>query len=175
MAVQLLSPTDLSEQLRGDSTPDLNRRRAGIALSLAGAVIAGAVTAYQTGLIKRLPDILPGRIWDAEKVDASDYAYRNLQQPDGPMMLVNFGLTAMALAAGGADRARENPALPLVAAGKAAVDLALCGVLAAQEWRDNKALCSWCQVATAISAATLGLAVPEAVRALGGRGGATVH
>ena len=175
MAVQLLSPTELSEQLREGTGPDLNRRRAGIALSLAGAVIAGVVSAYQTGLIKRLPDILPGKVWDAEKVDASDYAYQNLQQPDGPMMLVNYGLTAMALAAGGADRARENPALPLLTAGKAAVDLALCGALAAQEWRENKALCSWCQVATAISAATLGLAVPEAVRALRDRRGATVH
>ncbi|WP_375429483.1 vitamin K epoxide reductase family protein [uncultured Sphingomonas sp.] len=175
MAHRYLSPSQLSEQLRGGSAPDLNRRRVGVALSLAGAAIAGVVTAYQTGLIKRLPDILPGAVWDAEKVDASDYAYRNLQQPDGPMMLVNFGLTAMALAAGGADRARENPALPLVAAGKAAIDLALCGVLAAQEWRDNKALCSWCQVATALSAATLGLAVPEAVRALRAVEGATAH
>ena len=175
MAVQLLSPTDLSEQLREGTGPDLNRRRAGIALSLAGAVIAGVVTAYQTGLVKRLPDILPGKVWDAEKVDASDYAYQNLQQPDGPMMLVNYGLTAMALAAGGAARARENPALPLVAAGKAAVDLALCGALAAQEWRENKALCSWCQVATAISAATLGLALPEALKAVRGRDDATAH
>lgn len=172
---ELLEPSHLSRELREGASRDLRRRRAGIALSLAGAVIGGVVTAYQTGLIKRLPDILPGKVWDAEKVDASDYAYRNLQQPDAPMMLVNYGLTTMALAAGGKDRAEQNPALPVVAAGKAAADLALCGALAVVEWRENKALCSWCQVATAISAATLALTLPEAVRALGGREGEAVR
>ena len=44
--------------------------------------------------------------------------------------------------------------------------LALAGLLAKKEWRDNKALCSWCQVATALSAVTVALAVPEAVKAL---------
>jgi uncharacterized membrane protein len=161
----LLSPPELSRQLREDDTSDLKRRRLGIAFSLAGAGVAAAVAAYQTGLIKRLPDILPGPIWDAEKVDASDYAYSNLQQPDGPMMMVNYGLTAMAIAAGGTRRASENPALPMVSAAKAAADFALCSGMAVIEWRENRKLCSWCQVATALSAATLAVTIPEAVKA----------
>lgn len=168
MTVELLSPPQLSEELRQGTSPDLTRRRVGIGLSFAGAFIAAAVAAYQTGISKRLPDILPGKIWDAEKVDASDYAYANLQQPDGPMMLVNYGLTAMAIAAGGKDRARQNPALPVAAAAKAAADLALCSAMAALEWRENRKLCSWCQVATAISGVTLALTLPEAVKALRG-------
>ncbi|CAA9518106.1 MAG: hypothetical protein AVDCRST_MAG91-2033, partial [uncultured Sphingomonadaceae bacterium] len=142
-------------------------------LSFAGVAIGATVGAYQMGLIKRLPDILPGKVFDAEKVDASDYAYENLQSPDGPMMLVNYGVTAAMIAAGGKDRAEQNPALPVATAAKAAFDVALAGRLAVKEWRDNKALCSWCQVATAASVATLAAAVPEAVKALkGGRGGA---
>ncbi len=170
MNVELLSPSQLSRELRRGSGPDLRKRRIGIGLSFAGAVIGGVVGSFQTGIIKRLPDILPGRIFDAEKVDASDYAYDNLQSPDGPMMVVNYGLTAMAIAAGGKDRAEQNPALPVVATGKAAFDLALCGALAVQEWRENRKLCSWCQVATAISAITLALTLPETVRALAGGG-----
>ncbi|PAX07856.1 vitamin K epoxide reductase family protein [Sphingomonas lenta] len=170
---ELLQPSQLSHELREGTGPDLTNRRIGIGLSLLGAVLAGAVTAYQTGLVKRLPDILPGKIWDAEKVDASDYAYSMLQQPDGPMMLVNYGLTAMALAAGGKDRARQNPALSYVTVGKAAADFATCLALATQEWRENKKLCSYCQIATVISGATLALSLPEAIRA--GRGGETVH
>lgn len=166
MTVELLPPDQLSRELRQDQSDDLRRRRAGIALSFAGAAIGAIVGAYQTGLLRRLPDILPGRIWDAEKVDASDYAYANLQQPDGPMMLVNYGLTAMAISAGGTDRARQNPALPLVAAGKAAADLVLTSVMAVIEWRQNQKLCSWCQVATAISATTFALTLPEAGKAL---------
>ena len=137
-----------------------------MALSFTGAAIGAIVGAYQMGMIKRLPDILPGQIFDAEKVDASDYAYRNLQQPDAPMMLMNYGLTAMTIAAGGRDRATQNPALPIIAAGKATFDLVLCSALAVEEWRENKALCSWCQVATALSAATFVLSLPEAARAV---------
>jgi uncharacterized membrane protein len=170
MPVELLPQRRLSDELRTGTSPDLTRRRWAIGLSFAGAVIGAVVGAYQTGIIRRLPDVLPGEVWDAERVDASDYAYRNLQQPDAPMMIVTYGLTAMAFAAGGADRARQNPALPLIASVKAAGDLALCLVLAAQEWRENGKLCSWCQFATAISAATLLLSVPEARRAWAARG-----
>jgi hypothetical protein len=166
MNAELLSPSQLSRQLREGSGPDLARRRMGIGMSLLGAVMGGVVAAYQTGILKRLPDILPGRVFDAEQVDASDYAYDNLQQPDGPMMLVNYGLTAMVLAAGGKHRARQNPALPVASAGKAAFDLALAGALAVKEWRENRKLCSWCQVATMASAVTLAVALPEAAKAL---------
>ena len=165
MQAEMLSPSELSRQLRHGRGEDLRRRRIGIALSFAGSFIGAVVGAYQTGVLKRLPDILPGRIFDAEKVDASDYAYANLQQPDGPMMLVNYGLTAMSLAAGGRNRARENPALALASTGKVAFDLVLAGALAVQEWRENRKLCSWCQVATGISAVTLALTLPEALKA----------
>lgn len=168
MTIELLSPSRLSHELREETGDDLRRRRIAIGLSFAGAVIGGVVAAYQTGILKRLPDILPGRIFNAEKVDASDYAYENLQSPDGPMMLVNYGITAALVAAGGKDRASQNPALPVVAAAKAAFDFALCSGLAVKEWQDNEQLCSWCQVATAISAATLAATVPEAIKALKG-------
>lgn len=163
--MQAISPTQLSQELREAQSPDLTRRRWGISLSLVGAAIGGVVTAYQTGLIKRLPDILPGRIWDAEKVDASDYAYKRLQTPDATMMVVTYGITAGVIAAGGKDRAEQAPVLPIAAALKAAFDFITCVKLGQEEWAENKALCSWCQVATGVSAATLALTLPEAVRA----------
>lgn len=168
MKMELLSPSQLSHELREETSDDLRRRRVGIGMSLLSAAIGGVVAAYQTGLLKRLPDILPGKIFNAEKVDASNYAYENLQQPDGPMMLANYGITAAMIAAGGKDRASQYPALPVAAAAKAAFDVALCGVLAVKEWRENKQLCSWCQVATAASVVTLATAVPEAIKALKG-------
>ncbi len=86
--VELLSPPRLSHELREATGPDITRRRWDIGLSLAGVVIGGVVSAYQTGLIKRLPDILPGKVFDAEQVDASDYAYETLQMPDALQMIV---------------------------------------------------------------------------------------
>lgn len=160
-----LAPAVLSHELRKETSPDLTRRRWAIGLSFAGSAIGMIVAAYQTGLLKRLPDILPGRVFDAEKVDASDYAYRRLQAPDGTLMAVTYGVTAALAAAGGKDRALDNPALPLAAAGKALYDLVTCVRLAREEWQENQALCSWCQVATGITALTAALTLPEAGRA----------
>lgn len=165
---ELLAPAELSQQLRTDASPDMRRRRWQIGLSLLGATIGGVVAAYQTGIIKHLPEILPGDVFDSDKVDASDYAYRLLQMPDAPQMVVTYGLTASLAAAGGAKRATENPALPVATAVKAAFDLATCLYLARLEWRENGKLCSYCQTATAISAVTLALSLPEAMRAARG-------
>ena len=160
-----LAPADLSRDLREGQSPDLTRRRWAIGLSIVGTAIGGVVTLYQTGIIKRLPDILPGRIFDAEKVDASDYAYKRLQMPDAPLMMMTYASTAALAAAGGAERASRQPALPLALAAKAWFDFATCLKLGQEEWAENRKLCSWCQVATLISAVTAALSLPEAVRA----------
>jgi hypothetical protein len=160
-----LPPHRLSRELRTGSSPDLRRRRWAVALSFAGAAIGAVVGAYQLGLVRRLPDILPGRVWDAEKVDASDYAYKRLQTPDAFLMLVTYGVTAALAAAGGKDRARDNPLLPIAAAAKAIYDLGTALKLGQEEWAENRALCSWCQVATLASAATVAATLPEAMKA----------
>ncbi|MEE4349372.1 MAG: vitamin K epoxide reductase family protein [Pacificimonas sp.] len=158
-------PHRLSKELRLAEGKDMRRRRQVIGLSLAGAVIGGVVGAYQTGILRRLPDILPGRIWNAEKVDRQDYAYEKLQTADGLIMLNSYGTTAILAAAGGKDRTERQPTLPLAAAAKAGYDFYTCLKLAGKEWQETKALCSWCQVATAVSAISLVLTLPEAARA----------
>jgi uncharacterized membrane protein len=163
---ELLAPKRLSRELRTGKAADMKRRRWAIGLSFAGVTIGQIVAAYQTGLLKRLPDILPGKVFDAEKVDASDYAYKRLQMPDAAQMVVTYGITAALASAGGTQRATDNPALPLATTAKAAFDFATCVQLAREEWAENKKLCSWCQIATLISAATLALTLPEARRAL---------
>lgn len=165
MRMQTIPPAQLSRELREATSPDLTRRRWAIGLSFLGVAVGAVVGAYQTGLIRRLPDIAPGKIWDAEKVDASDYAYSRLQTPDAALMIVTYGLTAALVAAGGKDRARENPAIPIAAAVKAAYDFVTCLRLGREEWNQNQALCSWCQLATLISAATAALTLPEAAQA----------
>jgi uncharacterized membrane protein len=166
MQARTLPPAQLSRELRLGKSPDLARRRWAIGLSFAGCAIGAVVAAYQTGMIKRLPDIAPGSIWDAERVDASDYAYARLQTPDATLMIVTYGITAALVAAGGKARARDNPAIPLAAAAKAIYDLVTCVRLGREEWATNRALCSWCQLATLISAATVALTLPEATMAV---------
>lgn len=87
-------------------------------------------------------------------------------------MVVNYALTGWLAAAGGLDRARRNPLIPIAMGVKLVLDSVVAAELAREEWSENKAFCEYCQVATVCSVASLALAVPEvltAVRTLLGR------
>ncbi|CAN5152958.1 hypothetical protein BH09BAC4_BH09BAC4_24840 [soil metagenome] len=160
-----MNPTQLSHELRLETSADLNRRRWLVGLSMLGATIGQVVTLYQTGIIKRLPDPhLP--FIDSNKVNASDYAYKRMDTPDALLMLLTYSVTAILAGAGGKNRAQTNPVLPIAMGIKTLADTALNLKLAREEWQDNKALCFYCQTATVVSAVSAALAVPEAVKAV---------
>lgn len=166
------SPSQLSRELREGQSPDLTRRRWVAGLSLLGAAMGQLVALYQIGIVKRLPDPDPsgalGRVFDATKVDASDYAYERLQTPDGFLMIGTYAVTAGLAAAGGERRAEDRPYLPLAMAAKVGYDVFTNLSLAREEWGDNHRLCQYCQLASAASIASLALALPEAARAARG-------
>ena len=160
-----MKPSLLSNYLRNGSDPDLRRRRAIIALSLLGTAAGQVVGAFQTGLLRGLPD--PPGPFDSARVDASEYAYKRAQTPDGLPMIASYAVTATLASTGGPDRPRTMPLVPLALAGKAVGDLLVALELAREEWQENRAFCAYCQLATLASAATAVLAFPEARRALG--------
>ena len=51
-----MDPKQLSHELREVKTPDLDRRRQIIGLSMVGATMGQLVSLYQTGVIDHLPD-----------------------------------------------------------------------------------------------------------------------
>ncbi len=171
-----LTPRQLSRELRLGQSPDLRRRRQVLGLSMVGAAAGIAVSLYQTGILGHLPDPPSGGLFDSDRVDASDYAYKRLQTPDGLGMLVTYGITALLAGAGGEDRARTMPLVPLALAGKVAGDVVTNLALAREEWAENKAFCAYCQTASLASLVSLPLALPEAVKAarhlFGRQGGA---
>jgi uncharacterized membrane protein len=159
-----MTPRELSEELRNGHSPDLERRRWIIGLSLVGTAMAQVVSLYQTGIVRHLPDP-PLPYMDSDKVDASDYAYKRLQTPDAFIMLANYAFTAWLAAAGGKNRAEQAPVLPVLLGLKTVLDAATAVELGREEWQDNKALCAYCQVATLCSFISVALAVPETLRA----------
>ena len=159
-----MDPTRLSHELRHGRTDDLERRRWVFGLSLAGAAIGGLVGAYQLGMIRRLPDPPLGP-FDSEKVDASDYAYERMDTPDGALMLLTYSVTAVLAAAGGKDRARQAPWLPIALAAKSLYDSVTCVRLGQEEWAENQAFCFYCQTASVLTFAATALSLPEAGRA----------
>lgn len=160
----MTEPARLSRELRGGRSADLKRRRWIVGLSLFGAAMGGIVSAYQTGIVRRLPDPPVGP-FDSERVDASNYAYKRLDMPDGPLMLGTYAVTAGLASAGPEDRAETQPWLPLAVAAKALYDVQTNMRLAREEWQENKAFCVYCQSANLASLATAALALPEAWRA----------
>ncbi|SFP55766.1 vitamin K epoxide reductase family protein [Tranquillimonas alkanivorans] len=160
-----MEPTRLSRELRTGRSPDLRRRRWVIGLSLFGAAVGGIVGAYQTGITRRLPDPPVGP-FDSERVDASDYAYKRMETPDGLQMTVTLAATAALAGAGGEDRARTKPHLPVLTTVKALYDVGTAMKLAQEEWNENRALCAYCQAATVSTVAAAALSLPETVRAL---------
>ncbi|MGI8436890.1 MAG: vitamin K epoxide reductase family protein [Chthoniobacterales bacterium] len=119
----MMTPKQLSHQLRNESGGFLEERRSVIALSLTAIGCMGLIAAYQMGLIRRLPD-LPGSWMDAEKVDASDEAYEKLSTPDAFIGLGSYAVTMGLAAMGGKNRATEMPLVPLALAAKATFDAA---------------------------------------------------
>lgn len=160
-----MEPQQLSKELREGNSPDLERRRWILGLSMLGGTMAQIVTLYQMGVIKELPS-LPLPIFDASRVDASNYAYSRLNTPDGPLMMITYGITAWLTTTGGENRARENPLVPIAMGAKILFDALTAAELAREEWSENKAFCEYCQVATLCSFASLALAIPEVTTAV---------
>lgn len=136
------------------------RRRQAALLALASASL-GVVSLYQFGLIDHLPEP-PLPFLDADAVDASGEAYAFGLTPDGTLGIVSAAASLALVGMGGADRARDRPVIPLLAAGKLALD-ALGGLyLTAEQASRHRRFCSWCLVAAAAQAAAFPTALPEA-------------
>lgn len=164
-----MDPTRLSQYLRKGDDPDLRRRRWVIGLSVLGTTAGQLVALYQTGIIKHLPDPPPRGLWglfDSDRVDASEYAYSRFSSPDAPLMILTYGATAWLAAAGGPDRPRNAPLLPVAMAAKTLYDSATTVKLAREEWQENRAFCAYCQAATLASFASVAFALTEAIRAV---------
>jgi hypothetical protein len=104
-----------------------------------------AVTLYPTGIVNHLPSPPGQKLFDADRVDTFNYAYNKFNSPDGPIMVANYAITAWLAAAGGLDRARRNPLLPIAMGIKLVLDGVTNVELAREEWSENKAFCEYCR------------------------------
>jgi hypothetical protein len=121
----------LSWELRHDSSGEMQRRRWVVGLSMLGVTLAQLMALQQTGIVRKLPDV-PGPRVDPDEVNKHAYAYRRLALPNALLQVISFGATAALAAAGGSDRARRRPWLPLALLAKTGFD----GWLAAREAQD---------------------------------------
>lgn len=136
-----------------------------IALSLTAIGCIDLSALYQTGIIRRLPD-LPLSLMDADKVDAFEEAYSHLQMGDAIIGLGSYAATIGLAAMGPKDRARKQPWIPLALAAKATADAAQAAKFSYNQWAKHRAFCIWCLIAAAATFATVPLVASEAAQAV---------
>ena len=162
-----MSAQELSRAFREGSGEHLVNRRRIVGLSLLASAMMGAVTTYQVGLIKHLPEP-PLPFLNADRVDASPEAYNRMgtATPDAAIGLVSYGVTIVLAAMAGPDRARALPLIPVALAVKTIADAGNAGYLTYEQIAKHKAVCSYCLVAAVASFMTVPYALPEAREAL---------
>ena len=158
------NPQKLRRELQNSDESNLNVRRAIIGLSLLGMGAMTAVSLFQTGIIKHLPDP-PLNSFDSDKVNSSDTAYA-LGVPDGTLSLVSLAANIPLAAFGGENRAETQPLVPLAAAAKATVEAAVAGWYFYQMPTKEKAWCGYCIVGALANFGIAGLTLIEAKKAL---------
>lgn len=156
-------PQRRREELQRGDTGDLRRRRAIIGLSLVGMTAMAAVSLFQTGVVKHLPDP-PLESFDSDKVNSSSTAYM-LGVPDGTVSLASLAANIPLAAWGGTRRAQEQPLIPLAIAAKAALEAAVAGWYFYQMPTKEKAWCGYCIVGALANFGIAALTLPEAVKA----------
>ncbi len=153
----------LRRELQQSNESDLKVRRAIIGLSLLGMGAMTAVSLFQTGVIKHLPDP-PIKNFDSDKVNSSDTAYV-LGVPDGTLSLASLAANIPLAAFGGKNRAEEQPLVPIAFAAKATVEAAVAGWYFYQMPTKEKAWCGYCIVGALANWSIAALSLVEAKRA----------
>ena len=159
---QLETPR-LRRELQKSVAPDMKIRRAIIGLSLVGIGAMAAVSLFQTGIVKHLPDPpLPN--FDSDKVNSSETAYA-LGAPDGTIALAGFAANLPIAAFGGENRHETMPLVPITAAVKASIEAAVSGWYFYQMPAVEKKWCAYCIVGAAANFGIAALTLIEAKRA----------
>lgn len=153
----------LRHELQEDSNSGMKRRRAVIGLSLLGIGAMTAVTLFQTGIIKHLPDP-PIEDFDSDQVNSSDTAYA-LGAPDGTLSLASLAANIPLAAFGGANRAETVPIVPVISAVKATVEAAVSGWYFYQMSAKEGKWCGYCIAGALTNFGIAALTIIEAKKA----------
>ncbi len=152
---------ELSRELRDGAGDFLRHRRVAASLTLLGMASLAAISLYQMGIFKRLPE--PSiSVLDARKVNGSAEAYSILNTPDAVLGLGSYAATLGLIAMGGPDRAWSQPWIPLVLAAKSSLDSFQAGALTGKSWLKFRAFSLYSLVTALCTFLVLPIVLPEA-------------
>ncbi|MGI8545588.1 MAG: vitamin K epoxide reductase family protein [Aridibacter sp.] len=163
MLEKISKPQKLRHELQEESGGGLTARRAIIGLSLLGIGAMTAVTLFQTGIVRHLPDP-PLDSFDSDKVNSSDTAYA-LGMPDGTLSLASLAANIPLAAFGGANRAETMPIVSILSAAKSTVEAAVAGWYFYQMPTKEGKWCGYCITGAFANFGIAALTIIEAKKA----------
>lgn len=160
----IMNAAAMRDVLRTEHSEDLDRRRKVIGLSGLGLVDFSIISLYQTGIIKSLPD-LPFEVFDSNKVNASEDAYR-FGAPDGPISAVAYAATMVLASAGGDEQTGRKPVMD-VALGATVAGNAVGAIFYLYKMIFvQKKICLYCVTGAAINIASAVIIAPTALKGI---------
>lgn len=151
----------LRKDLQHGHSAALRRRRTIIGLSIIGMGSMAIVSAFQTGLLKHLPDPPLDR-FQSDEVNSSDTAY-HWGVPDGTISLAGHATNIVLAAYGRRDRVEVEPWAPLAACVKAAAEAAVAVKYLFYEMPIvQKKWCGYCITDAMMHIGTFAFTLPEA-------------
>jgi uncharacterized membrane protein len=151
----------LRDDLREGKGGFLADRRAIAGLSLVAIGAMGLVSAYQLGILRRLPQ--PRRRWlDSNRVDGSAEAYKRFNVPDATLGVASYATTLVLAGMGGKQRARTTPWVPAALAAKVGFDVAQSIRMIVVQWIKFRSLCGWCLLSATASFLSAAFVASEA-------------
>lgn len=154
----------IRDELRTSHTDDMDKRRTILLLSALGLVDFSIISLYQTGVIKKLPD-LPLAIFDSNKVNASKGAYQ-FGVPDGPVSATVYALTMVLASAGGSSRSGRKPVMDALLGAAVAGNAGGALYYLYDMVFKQKKVCLYCVTGAAINIASAAIAAPLVKRSL---------
>lgn len=154
----------IRQELLTGTGADLEKRRKLVALSAIGIVDFAVITLYQSGVIKRLPE-LPFSAFDSNKVNADTKAYQ-MGAPDAAISALTYAATMVLSTWGGSKEsgrsAETDVLLGATVAGNAGGALYYLYDMAFNQ----KKICPYCLIGAGINLASAVIAAPLFVKGI---------
>lgn len=152
----------IKQALRKETSSVLDRKRKIVLLSAIGLVDFSLISLYQTGVIRKLPDV-PGKIFDSNQVNASSKAYA-LGMPDGPLSAVAFAAIMALATVGGSEKSGRHPVFDVLMGATILGNAAGAAEYLIDMIVNQKKACLYCLLGAGLSFASLKLATPDVIR-----------
>lgn len=148
----------IRQELLNGEQEDLKKRRMIMGLSAFGLLDFAFISLYQTGVIKRLPE-LPFAVFDSNKVNAAPDAYK-MGAPDAAISSWIYATNMVLASIGGTEDAGRKPIHNLLLATTVATNAAGAVYYLYKMTFYQKKICPYCIAGAAINLASAVIMIP---------------